>query len=70
MTFVVGYAPDGRGRAVLELAAMLARTGDSDLVVVSVVPQPWLPKSSASGSLPAEIRVLQIADPAVSPHAV
>jgi nucleotide-binding universal stress UspA family protein len=43
MTFVVGYAPDGRGRAVLELASMLARTGDSDLVVVSVVPRPWLP---------------------------
>jgi nucleotide-binding universal stress UspA family protein len=43
VTYVVGYAPDGRGRAVLELASMLARTGESDLVVVSVVPRPWLP---------------------------
>jgi nucleotide-binding universal stress UspA family protein len=43
MTFVVGYAPDGRGRAVLELASMLARAGGEDLLVVSVVPRPWLP---------------------------
>ena len=27
MTMVVGFAPDGRGRAVLHLAAMLALTG-------------------------------------------
>ncbi len=43
MTFVVGFAPDGRGRAVLELASMLARAGDEDLLVVSVVPRQWLP---------------------------
>jgi len=43
MTFVVGFAPDGRGRAVLELAGMLARAGGEDLLVVSVVPSPWLP---------------------------
>jgi nucleotide-binding universal stress UspA family protein len=43
VTFVVGFAPDGRGRAVLELAAMLARAGGEDLLVVSVVPSPWLP---------------------------
>ena len=43
MTFVVGFAPDGRGRAVLELAEMLARSGDEDLLVVSVVPSQWLP---------------------------
>ena len=43
MTFVVGFAPDGRGRAVLHLAAMLARSGDEDLVVCAVVPSPWPP---------------------------
>jgi nucleotide-binding universal stress UspA family protein len=43
MTFVVGFAPDGRGRAVLELAAMLARAGDEDLVVAAIVPAPWAP---------------------------
>ena len=43
MTFVVGYAPDGRGRAVLELAAMLSRASGEDLVVASIVPAPWAP---------------------------
>jgi nucleotide-binding universal stress UspA family protein len=43
MTMVVGFAPDGRGRAVLHLAAMLARSGDEDLVVSAVVPAPWPP---------------------------
>jgi nucleotide-binding universal stress UspA family protein len=43
MTFVVGYAPDGRGRAVLELAAMLSRAGGEDLVVAAIVPAPWAP---------------------------
>jgi nucleotide-binding universal stress UspA family protein len=40
---VVGFAPDGRGRAVLHLAAVLARSGGEDLVVVAVVPQAWPP---------------------------
>jgi nucleotide-binding universal stress UspA family protein len=43
MTMVVGFAPDGRGRAVLHLAAMLARSGGEDLVVCAVVPAPWPP---------------------------
>jgi nucleotide-binding universal stress UspA family protein len=43
MTFVVGYAPGGRGRAVLELAAMLSRVGGEELVVVTIVPAPWAP---------------------------
>jgi nucleotide-binding universal stress UspA family protein len=43
MTMVVGFAPDGRGRAVLHLAAMLARSGGEDLVVGAVVPSPWPP---------------------------
>jgi nucleotide-binding universal stress UspA family protein len=43
MTMVVGFAPDGRGRAVLHLAAMLARSGGEDLVVCAVVPSPWPP---------------------------
>jgi hypothetical protein len=43
MTMVVGFAPDGRGRAVLHLAAMLARSGSEDLVVCAVVPSPWPP---------------------------
>jgi nucleotide-binding universal stress UspA family protein len=43
MTMVVGFAPDGRGRAVLHLAAMLARSGGEDLVVCAVVPAQWPP---------------------------
>src|SRR5512132_4074931 len=43
MTLVVGYAPDGRGVAVLHLAAMLARSAQEDLVVCAVVPSPWPP---------------------------
>jgi nucleotide-binding universal stress UspA family protein len=43
MTMVVGFAPDGRGHAVLHLAAMLARSGGEDLVVCAVVPPSWPP---------------------------
>jgi nucleotide-binding universal stress UspA family protein len=43
MTIVVGFAPDGRGRAVLHLAAMLARSSDDDLVVCAVIPASWPP---------------------------
>jgi nucleotide-binding universal stress UspA family protein len=43
MTMVVGFAPDGRGHAVLHLAAMLARSGGEDLVVCAVVPAAWPP---------------------------
>ena len=43
MTMVVGFAPDGRGRGVLHLAAMLARSGGEELVVCAVVPAPWPP---------------------------
>jgi nucleotide-binding universal stress UspA family protein len=43
MTLVVGYAPDGRGAAVLQLAGMLARSAQDDLVVCAVVPSPWPP---------------------------
>jgi nucleotide-binding universal stress UspA family protein len=43
MTIVVGFAPDGRGRAVLHLSAMLARSADDDLAVCAVIPAPWPP---------------------------
>ena len=43
MTLVVGFPPDGQGRAVLHLAAMLARSAGEDLLVTAVVPSPWLP---------------------------
>jgi len=43
MTLVVGFAPDGRGHAVLHLAAMLARSGGEELVVCAVVPEAWPP---------------------------
>lgn len=43
MTLVVGFAPDGRGRAVLHLAGMLARSTGDELVVCAVIPQPWPP---------------------------
>jgi nucleotide-binding universal stress UspA family protein len=43
MSLLVGFAPDGRGKAVLHLAGMLARSADDDLVVCAVVPAPWYP---------------------------
>ena len=43
MTLVVGFAPDGRGRAVLHLAAMLARSTGDELVVCAVIPALWPP---------------------------
>ena len=43
MTLVVGFAPDGRGRGVLHLAAMLARSGAEEVVVCAVIPAPWPP---------------------------
>ena len=43
MTIVVGFAPDGRGRGVLHLSAMLARSAGDDLLVCAVVPAPWPP---------------------------
>jgi nucleotide-binding universal stress UspA family protein len=43
VTLLVGFAPDGRGKAVLHLAAMFARSADEDLVVAAVVPAPWYP---------------------------
>ena len=43
MSLLVGFAPDGRGRAVLHLAGMLARSAGDDLVVCAVVPAPWYP---------------------------
>ena len=41
MTFVVGLRRDERGRAALNVAAMLARSTGEDLVVCAVVPAPW-----------------------------
>ena len=43
MTILVGYPPNKRGKAVLSLAAMLARSSGENLVVCTVVPAPWLP---------------------------
>ena len=43
MTMIVSFAPDGRGRAVLHLAGMLARSSGDDLLVCSVIPAAWPP---------------------------
>jgi nucleotide-binding universal stress UspA family protein len=43
VTLVAGVAPDGRGRAVLHLAGMLARSADDDLALCAVVPGAWPP---------------------------
>ena len=43
MTMIVGCAPDERGKAALQLAAMLARSSGEDLVVCAVLPAPWIP---------------------------
>ena len=43
MSILAGYPPEGRDRAVLNLAAMLARSAGDDLLVCTVVPAPWFP---------------------------
>jgi nucleotide-binding universal stress UspA family protein len=43
VTIVVGFAPDGRSRGPLHLAAMIARTTGEEVVVGAVVPVPWPP---------------------------
>ncbi len=43
MTIVVGYPPNRKGKAVLNLAALLARSGGEDLAVCVVAPESWLP---------------------------
>jgi len=48
MTIVVGYLPAKGGRASLDLAAVLARSGSAEPVaVVTVVPQHWATPSLA-----------------------
>lgn len=53
MTFVVGLDPAHRSTAVLHLAAMLARSADTDLVVTVVLPETW---PMAAGTADAEWR--------------
>ena len=43
MTIVVGFPPQGRERAALNLAATLARSAGDELLVCTVVPAPWFP---------------------------
>jgi nucleotide-binding universal stress UspA family protein len=43
MTMLVAYAPDGRGRAVLHLATMLARSAGDDVLLGAVIPGSWPP---------------------------
>lgn len=43
MTILVGLAAGERGAPALDLGAMLARSAADDLVVATVVPQPWPP---------------------------
>lgn len=42
MTIVVGYPPNRKGKAALNLGALLSRSSGQDLVVCTVAPQPWL----------------------------
>ena len=43
MTMVVGIAPEGRDRAALHLAGMLARSTGDELILCATVPVPWPP---------------------------
>jgi nucleotide-binding universal stress UspA family protein len=43
MTLIVGLPPAGSARAALHLGARMARSAGEDLVVCTVVPQPWPP---------------------------
>jgi nucleotide-binding universal stress UspA family protein len=65
MTIVVGFAPDGRGHAVLHLAALLARSGAEELLVCAVVPAAW-PPSPARVDAEYQSAVQAAADNALS----
>jgi nucleotide-binding universal stress UspA family protein len=43
MTLLAGFAPDGHGRGVLHLAALLARSSGEPLLVGAVIPRSWPP---------------------------
>ena len=43
MTIVVGYPPNRKGKAALNLGALLSRSSGEDLVVCVVAPSAWLP---------------------------
>ncbi|MDX1887897.1 universal stress protein [Mycolicibacterium sp. 120270] len=43
MTIIVGYPPNRKGKAALNLGALLSRSSGEDLVVCTVAPPPWLP---------------------------
>ncbi|GAA1852001.1 universal stress protein [Microlunatus capsulatus] len=43
MSILIALAPGERGTSALDLGAVLARSGDERVVVVTVVPTPWPP---------------------------
>jgi nucleotide-binding universal stress UspA family protein len=43
VSLVVGVNPEERSRAVLQLAAMFARSAEDDVILCAVVPAPWPP---------------------------
>ena len=45
MTVVVGYLAGKGGRSALHLAVEATKTLETSLVVVSIVPQPWMTPS-------------------------
>ena len=45
MSLLVGVNPAHRSASVLRLAAMLARSADTDLIVAAIVPQTWPPSA-------------------------
>jgi nucleotide-binding universal stress UspA family protein len=65
MTLLVAYAPDGRGRAVLHLAGMLARSAGDDLLVCAVVPTTW-PPSPARVDAEYQEQVERVAEDALA----
>lgn len=50
MTIVVGYPPNRKGKAALNLAALLSRSSGEDLVVCVVAPTQWMPGLTAEDS--------------------
>ena len=65
MTIVVGFDPDGHGKAVLHLAAMLARSADEDLLVCAVLPVTW-PPSPAKVDAEYQAQLERTADAALA----
>jgi nucleotide-binding universal stress UspA family protein len=60
VTIVIGLAPNERGAAAVHLGSMLARSLGDEVVVATVVPEPWPPNPS----LPSDAEYVRLQEAA------